>query len=167
MSIKKLTALILATSAILGTNIGAAEASVATAPIQTEVIAGEQIDTYQIEVKPGSGQLGMSWGQPNPLLRTAWGASYAITTEYAFLHYVGRAKAAGNVYANVRYVQVCIWYTRSNVMVSDKVCSKASSASGNWVSGPEVTVDAWDSLGLNDPPTLFNIQTTKINPSVF
>jgi len=98
--------------------------------------------------------------------RAAWGASYATSTEYVQYYYKGAAKAAGNVYSGQRIIQVCIQYTRSGVGVADRRCSNASSNGSRWAAGPETLSYATDSLSLNGPKTVFNIQTTRINPNI-
>ncbi len=84
-----------------------------------------------------------------------------------YLYYEGRAKAAGNVYLNQRIVQVCIWYTRDSQVVSGTVCSNAKGGTNTWSAGSEVVTGAWDSLGLYDPRTLFNISTVRIAPNIY
>ena len=127
-------------------------------------VPGYQQDTYSFELTPGSGTVGVRWADRS---RATWGSSYATSTETLLLYYEGKARAAGNVYLNQRIVQVCIWYTRNSVAVSSTVCSNARSTSTAWTSGPEVTTSAWDSLGLNDPKTVFNISTVRISPTIF
>ena len=124
---------------------------------------GYEVDNYEIELTPGSGTVGLRWGDRT---RGTWGSSYATSTEIAYLYYQGKARAAGNVFDGKRIVQVCIWYTRNGVNLTATVCSNASSASGVWTSGPEVSVGAWDTLLWDAPKTLFNIQTVRISPSV-
>jgi hypothetical protein len=126
-------------------------------------VDGYEVDKYEIEPTPGSGDVGHRWGGR---ARDSWGASYATSTEIAYLYYQGKARAAGNVFDGKRIVQVCIWYTRNGVNLTSAVCSNASSASGVWTSGPEVSVGAWDTLVWDDPKTIFNVQTVRISPSV-
>ncbi len=123
-------------------------------------------DDYQIELNPGGSPINVSWQDAPSRLRTAWGASYANSTETIQFFYVGKALAAGNVFQNQRIVQVCIWYTRGTQWVSLRVCSTASSDAGYWVAGPEVMTSAIDSLDWNAPKTIFNIETTRISPSI-
>jgi hypothetical protein len=125
-------------------------------------LSGYQEDQYQFEITPGDAPISVNWGSRS---RAAWGSSYAISSEIFQLYYQGRAKAAANVYLDKRIIQVCIWYTRNSVFVSSKVCSNASASSGYWTAGPEVSVGAWDSIGLNDPKTIFNISTSRIAPN--
>lgn len=125
---------------------------------------GYQEEVISLEVSPGQGPLTLRWGGRT---RDIWGSSYATSTEIAYLYYQGRARAAGNVHLNQRIVQVCIWYSRNSVNITPVVCSTASSSSGTWVSGPEVSVGAWDTLGWNDPKTVFNIQTVRISPIIY
>lgn len=96
-----------------------------------------------------------------------WGSSYAISTEIAYLWYNGTAKAAGNVYSNQRIIKVCIWYSQQGRANSATVCSSAHSNGSSWSSGSEVSVGFMDNLSDNWPATVFNIQTTRINPNVF
>lgn len=124
---------------------------------------GYEVDSYEIELTPGGGTVGLRWGDRT---RSTWGSSYATSTEIAYLYYQGKAKAAGNVFDGKRIVQVCIWYSRNGVNLTSTVCSNASSASGAWTSGPEVSVGAWDTLVWDAPKTTFNIQTVRISPSV-
>lgn len=142
--------------------------SVVTASPATEVdysdMPGFREDTYSFEVTPGSGPTGMQWGDR---ARAVWGSSYAISTETLFLFYQGKAKAAGNVHFGERFVQVCIWYSRSNQPITPTVCSNAKSTATAWTAGSEVATSAWDSLGWNDPKTYFNISTVRISPTVF
>ena len=122
----------------------------------------------QVEVTPGNAEVikrmgGTGFGvAPN----ATWGSSYATSTETAQIYYTGKAKAAANVYAGKRIVQVCIWYSRGGTRVSGTACSNANSARGYWVAGPEVETSAWDTLDWNAPKTIFNISTSRINPGV-
>ena len=125
---------------------------------------GYQEDVISLEVSPGQQPLALRWGGRT---RDVWGSSYATSTEIAYLYYQGKARAAGNVHLNQRIVRVCIWYSRNSVNITPVVCSNASSSSGTWVSGPEVSVGAWDTLGWNDPKTVFNIQTVRISPTIY
>jgi len=125
-----------------------------------------QVDTYQIELTADAAPIQITWQDPPSRLRSTWGASYANSTENMQLVYVGYALAAGNVYQNLRIVQVCIWYTRDGALVSSRVCSSASSDLGYWVSGSEVSTWALDSLDWNAPKTIFNIQTTRVSPLI-
>lgn len=124
---------------------------------------GYEVDNYELELTPGGGTVGLRWGDRT---RATWGASYATSTEIAYLYYQGKARAAGNVFDGKRIVQVCIWYSRNSVNLTSVVCSNASSASGVWTSGPEVSVGAWDTLVWDAPKTIFNIQIARISPSV-
>jgi hypothetical protein len=174
--ISKITALSLALSQLPASGVAAAPATanvIASQTIATDSSApyvdysnlpGFREDTYSLEVTPGSGPTGLRWGDK---ARAVWGSSYAISTETLFLFYQGKAKAAGNVHFGERFVQVCIWYSRSNQPITTPVCSNARSTSTAWVSGPEVGTSAWDSLGWNDPKTYFNISTVRISPTVF
>ena len=129
--------------------------------------SGAIIDTFQFELDPNSGSVSLYWSDRSGLARAAWGGSYATSTEIAWLYYVGKARAAGNVYQGKRIISVCIWYSRATEIVSDAKCSNASSNSVAWFSGPEVSVDAFDSLDWDASPTIFNIRTTRIDPTLF
>jgi hypothetical protein len=138
-------------------------AVVATSSASTPADPNIQYDLYQFEEVPGSAPISLVWGGK---ARDAWGSSYAYSNEVLQFFYTGRAKAAGNVYQNLRIVQVCIWYSRGSVAVSSTVCSFASSDTGTWLPGPEVSVSATDSLDSYAPHTIFNIQTGRINPAI-
>ena len=171
--------LTLLATVMVATTIGLVPA-LADSPQETDVaviegqsygrLQGAKVDTYQLEITPGSDPVGMVWegarkGGRNIFPEATWGSSYAISTETVQLYYSGKAKAAGNVYSNKRIIQVCIWYTRDGVMKSDKVCSNAVSTGNGWASGPEVRTGAWDSLNPWAPPTIFNISTVRISPN--
>ena len=53
--------------------------SIADVPADTgfQNLDGYQTDTYQIEVSPGQGPVGMRWSDR---ARTSWGSSYATST---------------------------------------------------------------------------------------
>lgn len=123
---------------------------------------GSVEDTYQIELVPGQGAVTLNWPDK---LRQAWGSSYATSSEYLQLFYRGVAKAAGNVYSNLRIVEVCIWYTREEIKISSKVCSTAYLSGGIWRSGAEVSTTTWDALTWDGPKTIFNISTVRIPPN--
>lgn len=134
---------------------------------------GVEVTEEWIELpEPGSGEtIGVEW-PPTPPSGTvtpqvSWGSSYAYSTETAYVWYEGHAKAAGNVYSGQRIIQVCIQFQRSGVGVADKRCSSASSNGSAWSAGPDVVSYATDSLGLEDPPTIMYIWTTRINPQIF
>ncbi len=133
---------------------------------------GVSVTTESFEITPGTGAtVGVRYStSPTPGMITplaTWGTSYANSTEYAYLFYHGVAKAAGNVFSGERIIKVCIQYTRSGVAVADKRCSSASSSGSSWLSGSEVESWASDSPELVGPPTVFNIETTRINPTIF
>jgi hypothetical protein len=131
---------------------------------------GLKVDTYQCEIEPGSGTVGIEFrdapqGPGSVTPQATWGSSYAISTEWwSQLGYDGKAKAAANIFNNKRIIQVCMWYTRGGAAVSGTVCSNAASTGGSWLSGPEKTMSVWDSLNSRDPPTVFNFSTVRINP---
>ncbi len=56
---------------------------------------GYEVDNYELELTPGGGTVGLRWGDRT---RASWGASYATSTEIAYLYYQGKARAAGNVF---------------------------------------------------------------------
>jgi hypothetical protein len=128
---------------------------------------GGTVEVCQREVSPGAGTFAYIWPSSRIQARAVWGTSYATSQEIVDLLYVGRAKAAGNIYQNERIVRVCIWYTRDGVAITDQVCSNASSDSGIWLPGPEVSVSAWDILVWDAPKTIFNMKVGRANPSVF
>jgi hypothetical protein len=128
---------------------------------------GLKVDTFQCEIEPGSGPVGIVFGDtpqgPGSVTpQIAWGTSYAWSTETLLIRYDGKAKADANIFDGKRIIQVCIWYTRDGVQKGDKVCSTAASIGGSWLSGPEVTTWCWDDLGSIH--TIFNISTVRINP---
>lgn len=127
-------------------------------------------ETFVIE--PGSGEtVGEQWattpapGTVSPM--AAWGASYATSTEIAQLAYLGKAKAAANVYNGQRIIKVCFsyWWGQSNR--TGWQCSSASSNGSQWTAGAEKSYTFWDNLSINWPQTVFHIQTTRINPQIF
>jgi hypothetical protein len=130
-------------------------------------VSNTQTSEIQAEVNPGGTPISYVWSDRQPLTRSSWGASYATSTEILFLIYQGKARAAGNVYQNLRIVKVCIWYSRDGQQITSKVCSNAIGGSSSWGPGPEVTVFAPDSLGWDDSKTLFHIETTRISPNIF
>jgi hypothetical protein len=130
---------------------------------------GLKVDTQQIELVPGSGDVSVVFedttnGSVTPQL--TWGASYAISKETFQVRYDGKAKAAGNVFNGKRIIQVCIWYTRDGVQKGDKVCSNADTVGANWVAGPERTTWCWDDPAPWAPHTIFNISTVRIDPRI-
>lgn len=129
-----------------------------------QVLSGYEVEDFEIELSPGHETVGITWGNWS---RATWGSSYATSTEYAFLYYLGRAKAAGNVFDGKRIIRVCIWYSRDERVLSPVVCSNAYKANGIWNSGTEVSVGAWDTLDWEAPKTIFNIRTVRINPTSF
>ncbi len=118
---------------------------------------------------PPSAQGRVLWGLSTaipPWLGTPGGTSYAISAEIAFLWYRGTAKAAANIYSGKRIVQVCFWWTRAGHSVSGTTCANAAISGGTWQPGPEAAAVTTDSLGWSDSQTIFNIQTTRIDPGV-
>lgn len=129
---------------------------------------GIKVDTYQCELLPGSGTVGLEFSEPpqgSITPQIAWGSSYAISTEWwNQLGYDGKAKADANIWSGKRIIQVCMWYTRGGAKVSDTVCSNAASTGGSWLAGPVKTMSVWDSLDPNAPHTIFNFSKVGINP---
>jgi hypothetical protein len=125
------------------------------------------VEVCQREVSPGAATFSYTWPTGRIQLRTIWGSSYARSEEIVDLYYVGKARAAGNIFLNERIVRVCIWYTRDSVAITNQVCSNASSESGVWLPGPEVTVSAWDILVWDAPKTIFNMKVTRISPTIY
>lgn len=126
-----------------------------------------EVDLQRIELQPGEGPVGVIYSDNSggivPL--ATWGSSYAISSEYLQIYYRGKARAAGNVYDGKRIVRVCISYSRGGVAKSDKVCSSAAQmGTGLWSPGAEAVTTTWDSINPVAPQTIFNIQTTRINP---
>lgn len=132
------------------------------------------IETLQVPLTPGAGDVNIQWSDTGlgryasyVTPQDAWGSSYAISRELAWVRYVGTARAAGNIYGGQRITGVCIWYTRNGAMKSYKGCSYASSNGRSWAAGPVTIVETWDTIDPNAPKTIFNIQTTRINPNIF
>jgi hypothetical protein len=119
-------------------------------------------DTYQIELGSATETVSVVWGN---LGRATWGSSFATSSEWLDLYYTGEAKAAGNVYQNLRIVKVCIWYTRDGALISSKVCSNATFSGGIWRAGSKVSTTTWDVLVWDGPKTIFNISTVRIPPN--
>lgn len=143
---------------------------------RTEVVDGREygqedglvVEVEQFEIVPGGDPVGRYFGkqaEPGQITPMAqWGTSYAISTEVAQLKYNGKAKAAANVYAGLRIIKVCFWYSRGGTNVSSEKCSSAKLSGTTWSAGPEVTHSVWDSLNPGADPTVFNIKTTRIDP---
>ena len=127
---------------------------------------GLEVDTQQFVITPGEGPVGVTYGPEGDITpMQTWGSSYAISTETLQLWYDGKAKAAGNVYDGKRIIQACFWYSRGGSAVSSKKCSSAYEVGkGLWASGAEVTDRVMDDLNPVAPPTIFNVQTTRITP---
>lgn len=132
---------------------------------------GLEVTTETFELVPGEGPVGVEYGETPPApgeiapLAT-WGASYAKSTEYAQLLYVGKAKAAANVYSGKRIIAVCIQYVQAG-RSSSKVCSRATSSGSSWSAGAEKSVSFVDNLSDNWPRTVFTITTSRIDPQIF
>lgn len=153
----------------------------APVPVGEVVVYGGELDlpagtettttVESFEIDPDTGALvGMNYptdippGTITPM--ASWGSSYAYAEEYAYVTYRGVGKAAANVYSGQRIITVCFWWARGGSAVTGTTCSNASSATGAWRAGPEVVGWATDSLDSNAPKTIFNIQTTRINPNI-
>ena len=140
-------------------------------PAVTIVVDGQTLGAEEgltqsvesFEIVPGSGDVGATYPSDGATQRTAWGASYATSQEVAYVSYVGRAKAAANVYSGLRIVRVCFWYTQGS-RTSQHYCADATFSGGSWSASPEVTGSFNDSLGLNDPHSVFHIETSRIDP---
>ena len=61
-------------------------------------------------------------------------------------------------------MELCFYYTRAGVRLTPTTCSDAP-FKGGWVAGSEKRYGATDSLGLNDPPTIFNYTKVLSDPS--
>jgi len=133
---------------------------------------GLQVDSYRIELTSGStDEVGLiltdATGTQSGISPMAtWGSSYALSTEEWQWWYHGRAKAAGNIYSGKRIVQVCIWYTRGQAVISPRVCSNADDNYYCWAPGPEVTTECTDTIDPFAPPTVFNFTVARIDPNV-
>jgi hypothetical protein len=149
-----------------------------TEPIVCSVVSNQSLltpstcpnviqESYQVDVIHGIGPVSFIWDQTPKLSRMYWGASYATSSEYLYYAYIGKAKAAANIYNGLRIIQVCIWYTRAGLLVSDVACSTASSDTGAWLPGNIASVVCLDSLDPNAPTTFFNVQTSRIDPNVY
>lgn len=129
---------------------------------------GIKVDTYQCELLPGSGTVGLEFSEPpqgSITPQIAWGSSYAISTEWwNQLGYDGKAKADANIWSGKRIIQVCMWYTRGGAKVSDTVWLERGKHRGSWLAGPVKTMSVWDSLDPNAPHTIFNFSKVGINP---
>ena len=126
---------------------------------------GVEVTLESFMLTPGGEPVGIELG--SPYTRDVWGSSYAISTEIAYAWYNGTAKAAANVYAGQRIIQVCIWYSQPGRADSPTVCSSASSNGVSWTPGSEVSVGFADNLSDNWPPSVFNIRTTRIDPGIY
>ncbi|NYE20586.1 hypothetical protein [Microbacterium immunditiarum] len=131
---------------------------------------GLEVITESYEMKPGGEPVGAEFpsaptGEITPLVY--WGSSYAYAEEILYLMYRGYGYAAANVYSGKRIISVCFWWTRAGVRLSPNTCSNAWSTGSSWNPGLQVGRDQWDTLDPNAPPTVFNIQTTRIDPGIY
>lgn len=131
---------------------------------------GLVVETSQYE--SGGEPVGEIMGRPSSSQRgfaplATWGSSYAISEEFAFVRHDGRARAAANIFNGLRIIEVRFWYTRNGVRLNSDTISRARSDGTRWIAGPEVRASVNDSLGFNDPPTIFNIRTSRIDPRVY
>lgn len=139
--------------------------------LMTGTSVGTEISTESFKVEPGGGTVGRTYETDSPTgifsPAAAWGASYAKSSETAYLFYKGKAKAAGNVYNGKRITKVCIWFNQGGFKRSKTVCSSATSSGSRWSPGKEVSVSMVDNLSVNWPQTTFNIRTTRISPTIY
>lgn len=126
---------------------------------------GVEVTVDSFQLTPGGDPVGIQLG--SPYTRDVWGSSYAISKEIAYAWYRGTAKAAANVYNGQRIIKVCIWYSQPGRANSPTVCSSASSNGTSWSPGGEVAVTFADNLSDNWPSSVFNIQTTRIDPRIY
>ncbi|MBF4617543.1 hypothetical protein ITJ44_05590 [Clavibacter sp. VKM Ac-2873] len=164
---------VMASTLVVGAPAAMADETAASAP-SSIVVDGQEYGVEDglttteesFDVSTGE-QVGATWATAvkGVHLDAAWGASYAISKEIAYVSYRGTAKAAGNVYAGKRIVQVCMWYTRDKKAVTGTKCSDAVN-NGSWKAGGEVALLAADSLVPDAPHTLFHIRTSRIAPGV-
>lgn len=129
---------------------------------------GVKVTHESYEMVPGQGPVGAEYPTtPSPGTVTpqlVWGSSYAFAEEFNYVDYRGTGKAAANVFENERIVSVCFYWTRTDGYRSATTCSNAS-FDGGWNAGPEVIGWGQDTLVSDAPPTIFNIETTRIDPS--
>lgn len=130
---------------------------------------GYSVTTESYPITPGDEPLEVLFGDSLPPETVSpfatWGSSYATSTEYAQFFYVGKARAAGNVFSGERIIKVCIWYSHPG-RSSNTVCSSATSNGSTWSAGSEASVSFVDNFSVNWPQTTFHIQTTRINPNI-
>lgn len=126
---------------------------------------GLEVVTETFEVTPGDSPTGATYGAAPGGISTqaVWGSSYAFSKEVLLYDYLGYAKAGGNVIDNKRIVRVCFWWTQA-ARTSATTCANATFSGGRYSPGPEVTGYFRDSNGLNDPKSIFHIQTSRIDP---
>lgn len=170
MSIKRkaITSLALA---IAFTGIGAAGAPSAMASIEEAssiVVDGQELgpeDGLSVVTESYPVVAGEQTGETydSELARDVWGSSYAFSQEQAYVSYIGHAKAAANVYEGLRIVRVCFWWTQAE-RTSVTTCADATFSGGSWYASGEVTGSFNDSLDTYAPQTIFNIQTSRIDP---
>ncbi|WP_035880784.1 hypothetical protein, partial [Cryobacterium sp. MLB-32] len=176
MKIQKIIAA--ASVALLLTGLGAS-AAYADSPEKTKgsdtiVVSGQQLGpedglrvvTESYAITPGGDPVGATYPTTppkGPTPQLVWGSSYAYSQEYHSIQYTGYAKAAGNVYNGERIVRVCFWWTQAN-RTSVTTCADATYSGGYWYASPEAQALFEDSLDPNAPQTIFNIQTSRIDP---
>lgn len=129
---------------------------------------GAEVTVESYEMVPGQGPIGTEYPTTPPpgeiSTNLVWGSSYAYAEEFGYVDYRGTGKAAANVYEGQRIVSVCFYWTRTDGYRSATTCSNAS-FDGGWNAGPEVIGWGQDTLVSDAPPTIFNIETTRIDPS--
>lgn len=79
------------------------------------------------------------------------------------MSYIGYAKAGANVYNGQRIVRVCFWWTQAGRR-SATTRANATFSGGSWYASGEVRSTFNDSLDTYAPQTVFNIQTSRIDP---
>lgn len=157
----------------LGTTSAYAGDSGASTDSNTVTISGQTLGpkeglsvvTESFVITPGGGTVGATYTTPPEGMSTqdVWGSSYAYSQEVAYVSYVGRGKAAANVYNGLRIVKVCFWWTQ-DTRTSQTYCASATFSNGQWFASPEVTGSFTDSLDSGAPSTVFHIQTSRIDP---
>lgn len=84
-----------------------------------------------------------------------------ITTLNIFSVAYAAGEAQGNATVETLQVPLTPGAGDVNIQWSDTGLGR------NWVAGPVTIVETWDAIDPNAPKTIFNIQTTKINPNIF
>ena len=173
MSIRKI--LTAAGAALLLTTLGAtaAHADDSNPSGDTIVVSGQELGaadglnvvTQSFPVASG-GEVGATFASTPPQgasTQEVWGSSYAFSNEVHYTSYIGYGKAGANVYNGERIVRVCFWWTQAE-RTSATTCADATFSGGSWYASDEVTSTFDDSLDTYAPQTIFNIQTSRIDP---